>query len=164
MCWLRYPAVVALIASFSACAPAPPDLEAEKAALMQTSREWAQAAASGDVERILSYWADDAMVLPPDQPAVVGKTAIREFVRASLAMPGFSVTWEPEQASVASSGNTGYLIERNRFTITDAGGAMLTLHGKGVTVWRKDPNGAWKCVIDIWNDNPQEQPAGAAPG
>ncbi len=40
------------------------------------------------------------MVLPPDQPVVVGKPAIKEFVRQSIAMPGFSVTWEPEQAVI----------------------------------------------------------------
>jgi uncharacterized protein (TIGR02246 family) len=152
--WPRLPVIACLTAAISACAPAPPDLQAEQAALMQVSREWAQAAATGDAERIASYWADDAVVMPPDQPAIVGKAAILEFVRASLAIPGFSVTWEPEQASVAGSGDIGYLIERNQFTLKDASGTLLTLHGKSATVWRKDSTGAWKCVVDIWNDNP----------
>jgi len=151
-----------LIAILPACAPAPPDLEAEQAALMQVSRDWAQAAATGDAERIASYWADDAVVMPPDQAAIVGKAAILEFVRASLAMPGFSVTWEPEQASIAGSGDVGYLIERNQFTLQDDSGTLLTLHGKSATVWRKDANGAWKCVVDIWNDNPRQPPAAGA--
>ncbi len=77
------------------CAQPQIDERAEQAALMQVSREWAQAAASGDLERIVSYWADDAIVMPPDLPAVVGKSAIRYSVRAGQAVPGFRVTWEP---------------------------------------------------------------------
>lgn len=126
----------------------------EQAALMQVSRDWAQASASGDVERIVSFWADDAVVLPPGQPAVVGKAAIREYVRAGLAMPGFSITWEPERASVSSSGDVGYLVERNRVTMADAEGHVRAQEGKAVTIWRKDGSGAWKCVVDTWNANP----------
>ena len=151
-----------LIATLTACTPAPPDLQAEQAALMQVSRDWAQAAATGNAERIASYWADDAVVMPPNQPAIVGKAAIREFVRTSLAIPGFSVTWEPEQASIAGSGDVGYLVERNQFTLKDANGTLLTLRGKAATIWRKDANGAWKCVVDIWNDNPAQSPAAVA--
>jgi ketosteroid isomerase-like protein len=131
--------------------------ENEGAALMQASRDWAAAAGSGDVERILSYWAEDAIVLPPDRPALIGKPAIREFVRQSLAAPGFSITWEPEAATVAPAGDLGYLVERNRLTFVDGSGNVATQHGKGVTIWRKDPTAGWKCVIDIWNASPTER-------
>ncbi len=42
-----------------------PDLDVERAELMRISREWAQTAARGDLERTLSYWADDAILLAP---------------------------------------------------------------------------------------------------
>lgn len=153
----RRPLVVGMIGLIISCAPAPMDRETEQAALMRVSREWAQAAASGDLERIVSYWADDAIVLPPDQPAVVGKAAIRDYVRAGQAVPGFSLTWEPEQATIARGGDFGYLVERNRLTFADANGVLRTQFGKVVTVWRKDANGSWKCVVDTWNNSPQEK-------
>jgi ketosteroid isomerase-like protein len=124
---------------------------------MQTSRDWARAAASGDPQKILSFWSEEAIVMPPGQPTVVGKTAIRQFLQETSAIPGFSITWEPEQASVASQGDVGYLVERNRITVTDAAGVVRTQFGKAVTVWRKDAIGAWKCVIDTWNENPTER-------
>lgn len=153
----RLPLALGIIGSLMSCSPTPIDEQREQSALMQVSREWAQAAASGDLERIVSYWADDAIVLPPDQPAVVGKAAIRDYVRAGQAVPGFSVTWEPEQATIARGGDLGYLIEHNRFTFGDAKGGVRTQFGKAITVWRKDANGSWKCVIDTWNNNPQEK-------
>jgi ketosteroid isomerase-like protein len=138
------------------------NLESERAALMQTSRDWARTAASGDLERTLAFWSDDAIVMPPGQPAVIGKAAIREFLRQSSAIPGFSITWEPEQATVANDGDLGYLVERNRITFADPTGAIQEQVGKAVTVWRKDPLGAWTCVVDTWNETPTER--GAAGG
>ena len=63
--------------------------EAEANALMQTSREWASPASTGDVDLIVSYWDDDAVVLPPEQQPLFGKKAIREYVIQSMALPGF---------------------------------------------------------------------------
>jgi ketosteroid isomerase-like protein len=136
---------------------APADPHAAEATLMATSRAWAQAAASGDLERVVGFWADDAIVLAPDQPAVVGKAAIREFVKQSTAIPQFSITWEPEQARIAASGELGYLVEHNRVTFADSTGVRHTQFGKGVTIWRKDASGAWKCIVDTWNNSPSER-------
>ena len=133
------------------------NLEFERAALMQTSRDWARTAASGDLERTLSFWSDDAIVMPPGQAAVVGKAAIRDFLRQMSAIPGFSISWEPEHASVANQGDVGYMVERSRITFTEATGGARAQFGKAVTVWRKDSTGAWKCVVDTWNDNPTER-------
>jgi ketosteroid isomerase-like protein len=121
---------------------------------MQTSRDWAKACATGDVDLVVSFWAEDAMVLPPDQVAVIGKQEIREFVRQSLAIPGFSLTWEPERATITDGGDHGYLIERNQSTFKDASGIIRTQNGKVITIWRKDFDGQWKCVVDIWNSYP----------
>jgi ketosteroid isomerase-like protein len=129
----------------------------ERETLMQTSREWAAAVAAGDLERALTYWTDDAIVLAPDAPAIVGKAAIREFVRQAASMPGFSITWRPELAVVSKDGDMAYMVEANRTTRNDATGRLQTQFGKAVTVWRRQADGTWKCVIDTWNANPTER-------
>ena len=123
--------------------------------LMQTSRDWAKTAASGDVERILSYWADDAVVLEPDKTALIGKAAIRQMVEGSMKIPKFSITWGPETGVISKDGHMGYLIEHNRVTFADSTGKVQTQFGKAVTIWRRDANGAWKCVVDTWNSSPK---------
>src|SRR5882672_4437091 len=131
-----------------ACSAAPHrDDTAASDTLLKTSREWATFAASGDAERIASYWSDDAIVMPPDRPALVGKQAILNYVRGCLALKGFSVTWEPERAVITGDG-TGYLIEHTRFTVPADDGSVHTQIGKAVTIWRRDASGAWKCVVD----------------
>lgn len=99
--------------------------------------------------------------MAPDQPVVEGKAALRQFVLGMQKIPGFTITWEPERAVISSSGDMGYLIERNRVTMADANGKVTTQFGKSVTVWRKDASGAWKCVVDTWNNNPTERVFGA---
>jgi len=132
-------------------APASMTLD-EEAALLERDREWAALASEGkDVERMLSFWTDAAKVFPPGLPVVEGKQAIREFVTGSLSMPGFSITWEPEEVVVAPSGDMGYTTGRNHLTMPDAAGNLQTEHGRYVTVWRRETDGTWRCVIDIWN-------------
>ena len=140
--------------SASATPAAPGSAEA---ALMQRSRDWAKAAATGNVDSALAYWSDDAIVLAPDQPAYYGKAAIRKMVEGSMKIPKFSITWEPEHASISPSGDMGYLIEHNRVTMADSTGKVHTQYGKGVTVWKKDASGVWRCVVDIFTPSPTER-------
>jgi ketosteroid isomerase-like protein len=170
--------LVTLAAANTACNPAPANSGAasstasrptasssadDAAALMQTSRDWASAAARGNVDEIVSYWSDDAIVLEPDRPALVGKQAIRGMVEASMKIPKFSITWDPERAWTSKTGDVGYLIEHNRVTLADSTGKVRTMYGKAVTIWKKDASGRWKCVVDVWNNNPTERalPAGS---
>ena len=39
-----------------------------------------------------------------------------------------------------------------------ADGKLLALPAKSVTVWRKGPDGAWKCVVDAWSDDAPPAP------
>ncbi len=135
------------------------NVDAERAAILKTDKEWAAAASEGrDVERIVSFWADDAAVFPPGSPALVGKQAIRDFVAKSLQTSGFSITWETTQVTISPAGDFAYASGTNRVTFDDSEGNRVTLPGKGVTVWRKEPGGGWKCVIDIWNEVPPAGP------
>lgn len=127
----------------------------DEKALRERDREWAALASEGkDVERILSFWTDDAKVFAPGAPVVEGKQAIREFVTGSLSIPGFRISWETDEVVVAPGGNLGYTTARNQITMPDDSGNLRTESGRGVTVWRRDPDGEWRCVIDIWNGGP----------
>ena len=145
-------------------APAPSSAQmskaAARAALLQTDVEWAASAAGTDVERIVSYWTDDAVIYPPREAPISGKTAIRRYVAESLKIPGFAIRWKPTAAVVSASGDLGYTTGTNSFTFPDAHGRPMTTNGRYVTVWRKGPDARWRCVVDSWNEAPSL--AGAA--
>ncbi|HET9428378.1 MAG TPA: SgcJ/EcaC family oxidoreductase [Allosphingosinicella sp.] len=131
------------------------DTETEAERLMQTSRDWSAAAQSRDVDRMLGYWAEDALIISPGEPERRGKAAIREYLLTSFAVPGFRISWEPLEATIAASGDLGYLIERTQVTVTGPEGRPLTQQFRAVTLWRKEADGAWRNVVDISNAPPR---------
>ena len=131
------------------------DLKAEEAAIMKTDSTWsAIAKESKDVEKIVSYWSDDAMVLAPGQPAVKGKEALRKFIEDSRQIPGFSITWKSSDVHFSPDGKMAYMSGENLMTMDDSTGKKMTIPGRGYTIWRKEADGNWKCVVDIWNNPP----------
>lgn len=129
------------------------DTASEEKKLMDLSREWSSAAATGDTAKILSYWADDAVVMSPGEPTLRGKDAIREMVVGSSKIPGFSISWEPLSVFVSESGDLAYMIEQNQITVNDSLGNPITEKNKAVTIWKKQADGTWKNVVDMWNSN-----------
>jgi uncharacterized protein (TIGR02246 family) len=129
-----------------------------RARILRLDAEWSEAAQTRDVDRIVSYWADDATVLPPGGPPVVGKAAIRAFVAKSFENPSFRISWKTNDVVVSKSGDFAYGIGTNRVSVTAPDGTLVTVDGKAVTIWRREPDGSWKCVVDIWNDAPPATP------
>lgn len=39
-------------------------------------------------------------------------------------------------------------------TMPDSTGALMTQYNKVVTVWKKQEDGSWKNVVDMWNSDP----------
>ncbi len=131
------------------------NIASERTRLLKRDGEWAHAASEGrDIEHILSYWTDDAVVLPPGLPAVIGRAALREYVRSSLQIPGFMITWESTDATFSPDGNLAYVFSRNAVTMNAPDGTPSTTRGRAVTIWRRGVDGEWRCAVDIWNPEP----------
>lgn len=127
------------------------DTKSEGEKIMQISRAWSRSASANDIEKTLSYWADDAIVMPPGQPPLKGKKAIRQMIEGTSKIPGFKITWEPLSVSVSTSGDMAYMIEQNQIIFNDSLGKPITEFNKVVTVWRKEADGSWKNMVDMWN-------------
>ena len=143
--------VTIIFAGLISCGEHNVDTKKEGDHLMQISREWSASAATDSVEKTLSYWAEDAVVMSPGQPPLKGKNAIREMIIGTSKIPGFKISWEPLSASVSKSGDLAYLIEQNQITVNDSLGKPVTEYNKSVTIWRKETDGSWKNIVDMWN-------------
>lgn len=137
------------------CARTTFDRTAEQQKLLHRDAEWANAAAAGqDVEKIVSYWSDDALVIEPGQPVYEGKSAIRAYVAASLKTPGFKIHWVSEKPVFSADGTMAWMRGVDEMTVPGPNGSLVTLHDRGISIWRRDPDGAWRCVADIANEPP----------
>jgi ketosteroid isomerase-like protein len=83
-----------------------------------------------------------------------GKQAIRAYVEASLKTPGFKIHWVSEKPVFSPDGKLAYMRGTDELTVPGPNGAPITLHLRGISVWRMDPDGQWRCVVDISNEEP----------
>jgi ketosteroid isomerase-like protein len=137
------------------------DTKAEQA-LRDADAAWSKAAESKDVEKTVSYYSDDAIVLPPNASAATTKEAIRKIWQDMFASPGFVISWKATKVEVAKSGDLGFVSGTYELTMNDASGKTVNDRGKYVEVWEKKADGKWKCGTDTWNsDLPASPPAPA---
>jgi ketosteroid isomerase-like protein len=148
---------VLLFIGLTSCGDHSVDSKIEGARLMQISRDWSKSAATDSMEKILSYWAEDALVMSPGQSPIQGKTAIREMIAGTSKIPGFKISWEPLSVSISKSGDMAYMIEQNQITVNDSLGKPITEFNKSVTIWRKEADGSWKNIVDMWNAEPSQR-------
>ena len=133
------------------------DHAAEAAALLRRDAEFAAAAGEGrDIEAVVSYWSADAVVTPPGQAPIIGRDALREYVQASYQIPGFNITWEATaEPEFSSDLSMAYMWARNQVSFDDPDGTRVTVHGRALTIWRREADGEWRCAVDIWNEESQ---------
>ncbi|MCH7987489.1 MAG: DUF4440 domain-containing protein, partial [Acidobacteria bacterium] len=88
---------------------------------------------------------------------VTGKEAIRKLFAELFASPGFEIDWEVTRVEVSRAGDLGYVVGTHKVTVNDAEGNPVTDRGKWIAIWKKQADGTWKCIEDIWNS---DQPTG----
>ena len=146
--------VLALLLLTTACnRQAPPDTRAaDESAVRETDAQWSKTAMANDLDGTVAYYSDDASMLPPNAPIATGKPAIRA-VWATMLSPDTIVSWQVTKADVARSGELAYVMGTYQIAAKNPQGKSQEDHGKLVEVWKKQPDGKWKTVADIFNSD-----------
>jgi uncharacterized protein (TIGR02246 family) len=127
--------------------------EADVEAIRELERAAREAAEAKDLEKYVSFYADDAVLFWPGAPMVTGRAAIREFMRAFLSMPAFALSFTTAAVEVSGAGDLAYSYGTNRVTLVAPDGRRMNDRGKYLTVYRKQPDGTWRVVADIGNSD-----------
>jgi ketosteroid isomerase-like protein len=151
----KYVGLACLLAVLG-CKATPPSAStqaADEAAVRQTDEAWSKAAQSKQVDPWVAYYADDAVLLPPNEAKAIGKDNIRKEIGLLLGLPGLALSWKPERIEVSQSGDLAYTQGAYQLSATDAHGKPMTDHGKTLEIWRKQADGSWKCIADMWSSD-----------
>ena len=136
------------------------DTKASEQALRDLDAQWSAAAAAKDVEKTVSFYSDDAIVMPPNAPADTSKEAIRKGWKDFLDSIS-EISWKTTRVEIAKSGDLAVLVGTYDMTMKDG----TKDHGKYCEVWEKQPNGNWKCGTDMFSSDLPAAPATSpAPG
>lgn len=121
-------------------------------ALRKLDAEWSAAASAKNVEKTISYYSDDAIVLPPNGPAATTREAIHARWKNDISTM-ISGSWKATRVEVAKSGDMAWVSGTFDWVSKDASGKKVTDHGKYLEVFQKQADGSWKCTADCWNSD-----------
>jgi ketosteroid isomerase-like protein len=141
-------AFVALLALASSLARAQYiDLESAKRAIRIADLEHAKAVADRSLQSFVALVDDDAIFFGKD--VARGKNAVSKAWLPYFTDRALFLKWHPTQVEISSSGDLGYSIGEYERIGKDASGNPATVIGNYVSIWRKQPDGRWKVVLDI---------------
>ena len=93
----------------------------------------------------IGYYADDATTFFQNRPALVGKEAIVEFLKADLADNSNKISFKTNEVFVSNDGNM--VVEIGHFTVVDSTNTGVN-RGNYMSLFEKR-NGKYVCVRDM---------------
>jgi uncharacterized protein (TIGR02246 family) len=149
-----------VLLSFTFVSPATAAETKIEQALRDLDAQWSAAASAKDLAKTVSFYSEDAIVMPPNAPSATTRETIRGAWKEMLTTPGAAISWKATKVEVAKSGDLACVSGTYEEAMTDTSGKSVKDHGKYVEVWKKQADGKWKCGADIWNsDLPATAPA-----
>jgi ketosteroid isomerase-like protein len=135
------------------------DVAADREAITALREREINLFGSGNVDSVLAVLTDDVVIMPPNEPALVGKEAARSWYQNVIQQ--FEIEGTYTSASDLTI-NGDWAFERMAFALKftpTGGGAAIEDVGKGFHVYRRQGDGSWKIAQDIWNSD-KPVPAG----
>ena len=121
------------------------------AAIARQNQMLMRAVKAGNVDQLMNFYSDSAVIMPQGTPAMVGRDAVRAFWSGFLGANNGDLQLVGDD--VVQSGDLA--VERGHYELAmspKSGGATTRESGKYIVVWRKI-NGEWRAVDDIFNSN-----------
>ncbi len=159
--FLLLAAAVSTVLGVTGCQQAPPAMPdtraSDEAAIRAAEAAMAKTAAPMDPAGMVSFYTDDVVGLSADSPLVQGKENMLKVFDEMAKRGNPRISWTPAKIEVARSGDLAYSWGTGEYTVADAKGKDTTNPVKYVSIWKKQPDGAWKIAVDSMLPNPPEK-------
>lgn len=122
-------------------------------ALLAADAGWMKVYAAKDLKKSVAFCDDEASMLPPNAPIATGKDALTKLIGSAFAIPNYTLSWHANKVGVAQSGELGYTSGTYDFGLKDPSGKTISDRGKYLTVWKKEADGSWKVLFDMFSSD-----------
>ncbi len=130
--------------ALAACQPKPADTSKEVDALKAQASAYGADVKSKNIDKVMAYYADDAVVLQTGAPTATGAAAIKKSLAANLADPAYELTVTADTVSVASSGDWASIVGHADVTATNPNTHGVDHFTQNYLVTEKKDGGTWK--------------------
>jgi ketosteroid isomerase-like protein len=130
----------------------PAGRQSAKDRVVRTAAALLKAVNESDCSGVLSVWCDDGVLMPPHHPSIRGSAPIREYFQRVFGRGRLEFVFGSSEVEVAGE----IAVQRLEYTSSFwpvAGGGVRRDSGKGVHVFRREPDGEWRLLLDIWNSD-----------
>jgi uncharacterized protein (TIGR02246 family) len=114
-----------------------------------TSQAWLEAARAGDWAAAAATYTEDAVLLPPNQATVVGRSNIQEALGAFPPITAIDL----QVTEVEGRGDLAYVIGTYTMTVAPEGADPITDSGKYLEIRRKQADGSWLLTHDMYSSD-----------
>ncbi len=129
-----------------------PTLSPGAITLLELEGRFAQDVAAGGGKAFARWFADDAVTLNNGLAPNLGRAAIA--AQAQWDPKQYQLTWIPQGAQMGPSNDMGFTWGHYEGRSIDKAGQPIVKTGRYMTIWKKQPNGEWKVVMDASADEP----------
>jgi ketosteroid isomerase-like protein len=110
---------------------------------------WLKVYSAKDLDKSVAFFDDQGSMMSPNDPIATGRAAISKLIASDFSFG--NLTWQMDKAGVSKSGDLGYTSGRYTFSFKDPSGKAATDKGKYLAVWKKQADGSWKVLFDMFN-------------
>lgn len=153
---MKFPVYIFLICLLTACTHRNDlaDVETDIAAIKKHYEQYVLAANTGDVNLLISLWADDATRMAPGTPAVVGKENIRAHFKNLMDPFVLEMVMIGETEVQVSGDLAGAYGTVTLSTTPRDGGPTIKTDLKWLDILKRQADGSWKIYVDCVNLHP----------
>lgn len=151
-----------LLAAIAFAAPSKSDKERWKAELVQVEDAFsAMAQEKGILPAFEHFAAPDVAFIDTDPRQFRGLEAVRK--RMGNTPPGAKLTWSAMFTDVSDDGTLGYNYGRYESRGPGPDGKEIVRGGFFLSIWKRQPDGSWKYVMDTGAPDRPPPPAPPKP-
>jgi uncharacterized protein (TIGR02246 family) len=110
-----------------------------------------EASRTGDVKDLLDLFADDAVLMPPNDTSLYGKDEIAEWWKEYFQWFQVTSSILTEEEMTVDGDQAFHRVSVSIVIAPRKRGTKISDDMRGLTVWRRDAAGKWKITQQIWN-------------
>ena len=125
--------------------------------ISKISSAYEAAANAEDLAKLSALYTADAVEMPPNAPAIRGRSAIEAYYKKEFADGDGKASIKPTESAI--SGNIAYEVGTYSQTMKMKTGQTMSDVGKYIVLMKQGPDKQWKIAYLIYNgDNPPPAP------
>ncbi|HET7753594.1 MAG TPA: nuclear transport factor 2 family protein [Anaeromyxobacteraceae bacterium] len=154
--WIVLAASLVSACAHQAGARGPREPAEVRAAIAEANAGLARALVRGDARAIAEVFTEDGEIVPPMQGGFVsGRPAIEAYQAKRLQARRY-LDAVITTAQLGVSGDLAWETGTNKVTLQQGESAPVTVTGRYLTVWRRDPDGRWRIRAEVPVTDPVE--------